>query len=72
MNRALKVGVVLILGLLVTLTYRTWWVAPRGAPLQAEAQASPFSLPDQTGKTVALSDLLAQGPAVVIFYRGYW
>ncbi|HKS61757.1 MAG TPA: peroxiredoxin-like family protein [Xanthobacteraceae bacterium] len=32
----------------------------------------PFMLPDDSGRTVALSDLLAHGPAVVTFHRGHW
>lgn len=31
-----------------------------------------FSLPDATGQTIKLSDLLAKGPAVISFYRGGW
>ena len=34
--------------------------------------APDFSLPDALGRTVTLSDLLAQGPVVVTFYRGEW
>jgi len=32
----------------------------------------PFVLPDETGRMVSLTDLLAQGPAVVTFHRGHW
>ena len=32
----------------------------------------PFVLPDESGHLVALTDLLAQGPAVVTFHRGHW
>ena len=31
-----------------------------------------FSLSNATGKTVSSSDLLANGPLVVSFYRGGW
>jgi len=31
-----------------------------------------FTLPDATGKDVSLSDLVAGGPAVLVFYRGGW
>jgi peroxiredoxin len=31
-----------------------------------------FVLPDATGRDVSLSDLLADGPAVLVFYRGGW
>ena len=31
-----------------------------------------FILPDATGKDVSLSELVASGPAVLVFYRGGW
>lgn len=31
-----------------------------------------FSLPDATGRTVTLRGLVADGPAVIVFYRGGW
>ena len=31
-----------------------------------------FALPDATGQTVSLQQRLADGPAVVTFYRGVW
>ena len=31
-----------------------------------------FSLPDATGQPVTLTELLADGPAVIVFYRGAW
>jgi peroxiredoxin len=31
-----------------------------------------FALPDENGRVVALSDLIAQGPAIVTFHRGHW
>lgn len=49
----------------------------RQVPLSAQAprvgeKAPEFSLPDQTGKPVALADLLSPNGAVLIFYRGHW
>jgi len=32
----------------------------------------PFTLPDAVGQAVAISDVLAQGPAIISFYRGGW
>jgi peroxiredoxin len=32
----------------------------------------PFMLPGDNGELVALSSLLAQGPAAVMFFRGHW
>lgn len=34
--------------------------------------APDFELPDATGKSVQLSELLKQGPVVINFYRGEW
>jgi peroxiredoxin len=31
-----------------------------------------FILPDENGRLVALSDLLAHGPVIVTFHRGHW
>ena len=41
-------------------------------PGVVSATAEDFTLPDTTGKPVALSGLLAHGPAVLVFYRGFW
>jgi len=35
-------------------------------------KAPSFSLPNADGKTIALEDLLQQGPVVLTFYRGTW
>ena len=42
-----------------------------GAP-QVGQKATPFKLPDQTGKTVSLTELISPNGAVLIFYRGHW
>ncbi len=36
------------------------------------AMAPAFSLPNQSGSKVSLSEIVATGPAIVIFYRGGW
>jgi peroxiredoxin len=35
-------------------------------------QAPDFALPDSTGTARRLSDLVAVGPLVLLFYRGHW
>lgn len=40
--------------------------------MKAGDAAPDFTLTDQDGKRVTLSDLLEKGPAVVSFYRGVW
>jgi peroxiredoxin len=40
--------------------------------LTVGAQAPRFNLPSATGQTLALDDLLNDGPVVLTFYRGAW
>jgi peroxiredoxin len=40
--------------------------------LTVGAQAPRFNLPAATGQTLALDDLLTNGPVVLTFYRGAW
>jgi len=44
----------------------------RTPPVEATALAPEFDLQDADGATHRLRDLIADGPAVVVFYRGYW
>ena len=46
-----------------------------GRPADAVAVGdvlSDFTLPDATGRDVSLSELISDGPAVLVFYRGGW
>lgn len=36
------------------------------------AAAPAFELPDQLGRAIRSTDLLANGPLVINFYRGHW
>ncbi len=50
------------------------WQA-KGRPADAVAVGdvlSDFTLPDATGRDVSLSELVAEGPVVLVFYRGGW
>ena len=42
------------------------------AAISTGATAPDFTLPNATGATVQLSQLLSQGPVVLSFYRGQW
>lgn len=72
-------GVVLtVLSLLVfgLFAYGLFYVA-RQMPASPSAphvgqKAPDFTLPDQNGKPVALTDLISPNGAVLIFYRGHW
>ncbi len=69
---------VLVIALVVVAVFAgigVWGVyrplATRG-PGVVTATAADFTLPDATGKPVALASLLTRGPAVLVFYRGFW
>jgi hypothetical protein len=40
--------------------------------LKVGDRAPAFTLPEEDGRTLSLSSLLAQGPVVLSFYRGRW
>ena len=42
------------------------------ATLGPSDAATPFTLMSHTGAPVSLADTLARGPAVLVFYRGFW
>ena len=48
-----------------------WFPKARHAPSVGE-QAPDFELPLVGGKIFSLADARAQGPVVVVFYRGFW
>ncbi|HEY4428942.1 MAG TPA: peroxiredoxin-like family protein [Solirubrobacteraceae bacterium] len=50
-------------------------LAERGIPAAAVSVGdtlAPFALPDVLGRTRTLGELIADGPAVIVFYRGGW
>ena len=50
-------------------------LAAAGVPAEAVSvgdTVAPFALPDATGQTRTLDELTADGPAVIVFYRGGW
>ncbi len=69
---------IVVLFLFSAFVFARWLPASKAAP-QVGQQAPDFSLPDTTGRMVALSELRAAPingkPAkgvLLIFYRGYW
>ena len=44
----------------------------RAEPVGVGETAPDFTLEDQRGRRVTLSEASAKGPVVVVFYRGYW
>lgn len=45
---------------------------PTTATLSMGANAPSFELPNHDGASVGLAGLTAEGPAVLVFYRGDW
>lgn len=41
-------------------------------PVAEQTRAPKLELPAHDGRTVTLEQLLARGPAVLVFYRGHW
>ena len=41
-------------------------------PAAVERVAPELGLPAHDGSTVELADLVANGPAIIVFYRGHW
>lgn len=65
-----QLGMLLVLaGLGYVMVHRA--IATRGPGDVQNGIAADFSLPDAAGSTVTLAGLTAQGPAVLVFYRGY-
>jgi cytochrome oxidase Cu insertion factor (SCO1/SenC/PrrC family) len=44
----------------------------RSGPIAAGEVAPDFTLSDQSGRKVTLSDARGKSPVVLVFYRGYW
>jgi hypothetical protein len=68
---AALLGVLLVLGGLGYFAVHRA-IATRGPGAVQGGVAPDFSLPDTTGTVVTLAGLTAHGPAVLVFYRGYW
>jgi peroxiredoxin len=58
--------------ILLLLTLVSMGSIAQSKELVAGDRAPSFAASNQRGKMVSLSDMLAQGKTVVIFYRGYW
>jgi hypothetical protein len=76
-RKRLRTTVVALLGVLLVLGGLGYFavhraIATRGPGEVQGGLAADFSLPDTAGTKVTLAELTAQGPAVLVFYRGYW
>jgi hypothetical protein len=73
MNQPLSIRRRHILGLALAVACASLACVKTRAPSIATNTPAPaFSLPDSAGKNVTLSQLTTNGPAVIVFYRGYW
>lgn len=57
---------------LICLCVKTEIYGQRTGPVAAGEVAPDFTLQDQSGNKVTLSDARAKNPVVLVFYRGYW
>ena len=55
-----------------TLTDAQSPTSQRSRPVAVGEVAPDFTLEDQNGNKVALSDARTRSPVVIVFYRGYW
>ena len=47
-------------------------IAQRSTPIALGEIAPDFTLEDQNGNKISLSDARGKSPVVLVFYRGYW
>ncbi|HTJ83116.1 MAG TPA: hypothetical protein VL400_15460 [Polyangiaceae bacterium] len=61
-----------LLGAIPLLSMSAGCLSTRGPSVPQGAKAPDFDLESHDGRRVSLDSLVANGPAVVIFYRGFW
>jgi len=61
-----------LLGVLPLLTTASGCLSTRGPTVPKGAKAPDFDLESYDGRHVSLDSLVANGPAVIVFYRGFW
>ena len=71
-----SIFVTIAVALFAFFSYEIFYVLKQ-VPLSAQAprigeKAPEFALPDESGKQIALPDLLSPNGVVLIFYRGHW
>lgn len=69
MSRSLVVGFLMIVAL-ANATFAQTQTAEK--PVGVGDAAPNFTLVDQNGTKVTLSDYKGKSPVVLVFYRGYW
>ena len=72
-NKVRMVLALLSVALLVGyMGYRSWYTPTAGDAPVLKAAAPSFELKDQDGTDHTLASVLKKGPALLVFYRGYW
>jgi hypothetical protein len=72
LRRVLVVALVVATVFAAVVIHGVYRHLPTRGPGVVTATAAEFTLPDASGRPTALSTLLAHGPAVLVFYRGFW
>jgi len=76
-RKRVRIAAIALLGVLLALGAFGYFsvhraIVPRGPGEVQGGVAADFSLHDTRGRSVTLASLTEQGPAVLVFYRGYW
>ena len=67
-----RLGGLAVLCAILYAGYRAWWTPAIGGAPSTGSPAPEFTLTNQQGDLIALTDLTRNGPVIVAFYRGYW
>lgn len=68
--KVLRLALLFLIGLLASLQSPIY--AQRSAPIAVGDVAPDFTLNDENGNKVTLSEARGKSPVVLVFYRGYW
>jgi cytochrome oxidase Cu insertion factor (SCO1/SenC/PrrC family) len=66
------VQMTLLTSIAVWMNSRSASAQQRSSPVEVGESAPDFTLEDQNGSKVTLSDARNKSPVVLVFYRGYW
>lgn len=64
--------IILLISIGVCANPHSAYYTQRTAPVAVGEVAPDFTLEDQSGQKVTLSDVRGKSPVVLVFYRGYW
>lgn len=64
--------IIVLLSLPIGATSQSPTYGRRSAPVAVGDEAPDFTLADQNGHKITLSDARGKSPVVLVFYRGYW